>query len=200
MSPNPRLRLACVLALTLGARGLPPAAAQSTELSVAPWSGVGLDGALEALGHEVTGTPVLTGAELTYGHVLFAGVSAGVGVGGMYVHRGGTVAGERFTAEAWRLYLAPELSYRLAGGWRVRAGVEVRTSADLAAFDARYADNVRPHLRLGGDYRLGERLAVTAALSRLLGDPAAIANLVDPGRSLRLGVRYRLTGPQPDPS
>ena len=168
-----------------------PAAAQPPGLAAAAWTGAGLDGRLDALGREVTGVPVMTGAELSYHLALPADFSGGLGLGGMYVRREGSLGEERFTAEAWRFTVAPELGYRLTEQLRLRAGVEVRSAADLAAFDTRSVDNVRTHVRLAGDLRLNGCLAVTATVSRLVGDAGDIGNLVDPGRSFRLGLRHR---------
>ena len=182
---------AAALTLWLWGCSFGPAAAQQTGLAAAAWTGAGLDGHLDALGREVTGVPVMTGAELSYHLALPADFSGGLGLGGMYVRREGSLGEERFTAEAWRFTVAPELGYRATEQLRFRAGVEIRSAADLAAFDTRFEDNVRTHLRLAGDVRLNGCLAVTAAVSRLLGDTGDIGNLVDPGRSIRLGLRHR---------
>ena len=170
------------------------ASAQDSGLSANAWTGAGLDGPLDALGYEVTGTPVLAGAELAYRLPIAAGLSGGLGLGGMYVRRAGSLDGEDFAATAWRLTVAPDIGYRAGERLGLRAGVEVRSAADLAAFDPRLEDNVRTHVRLGGDYRLGARLSLTAAVSRLLGATADVANLSDPGRTVRLGLRHVLSG------
>ena len=188
--PLPYRRPAAV-AVALGICCL--AAAQSSGLSASTWAGAGLDGRLDALGYEVTGVPVMTGAELAYDVSLPADFSGGLALGGMYVRRDGHLEDERFTARAWRFTVSPELGYRASDQLRLRAGVEIRSAADVAAFDLRFEDNVRAHLRLGGDYALTDGLAVTAAVSRLIGDGGDIDNLVDPGRSVRLGLRHRLT-------
>ena len=172
--------------------------AQDRGLSAAAYTGAGLDGRLEALGYEVTGVPLLAGAELTYRLPLAGRLSGGLGLGGMYVRRAGQLGRERFEATAWRFTVAPALGYRATERLGLQAGVEVRNSADVAAFDLRSEDNVRTHVRLAGDYQLGASLALTAAVSRLLGDPGDIANLADPGRTVRLGLRHRLSPPKPE--
>lgn len=182
--------LTALLCLMTTQRARAQSATPGQGFSVSAYAGAGLDGSLEALGREVTGLPVLAGAELTYRHVVAAGFSGGLAVGGMHVRRDGRLGEERFSATAWRLTVAPELGYRASERLFVSAGAEIRSAADLLAFDARYEDNVRTHVRLGGDYRLGARVTLTAAVSRLVGSPADIINLVDPGRSVRLGLRH----------
>lgn len=189
MPKRPRGAL-LALALALAAA---PAAAQQYGLSASAWTGAGLDGRLDALGREVTGVPLMTGAEVNYRLQLPADFTGGLGLGGMYVRRDGQLEGERFKATAWRFTVAPTLGYRASERLHLQAGVEVRSAADVAAFDIRSEDNVRTHLRLATDYRLNASLALTAAVSRLFGDPGDIANLVDPGRTVRLGLRHRLS-------
>lgn len=179
----------CLLAVAIAS----PASGQSTGLSADAWAGAGLDGRLEALGREVSGVPVMAGAEVSYHLPLPADFSAGLGLGGMYVRRDGRLEDERFDASALRFTVTPELGYAASRQLSLRAGLEIRNAADLSDFDVRREDNVRPYLRLGGDYRLRDGLALTATVSRLLGDAGDVDNLVDPGRSIRLGLRHCLS-------
>ena len=176
-----------------GASG-PAAVTRRATWSVSPWSGVGTGPRLVALGRPVTGTPWLLGADVAYARTLGRRWGLRLSAGGMHVRRAGRVGEDGYRASAWRLALTPEVTLRPSTSWQFGVGVEVRTAADLEAFELRAGRNVRPHARLEVSHPLSPRLAAAAVASALLsrrrGAVPDVTAFLDPGRSLRLGIRY----------
>ena len=179
------------------AQTLPRAAAAPTHVWAAEaWTGIGAGPRIEALGLPVTGATTLLGAEAYYGRRATPVLTVGVGVGGTYLRRGGSVGPDGYRAAAWRATLTPALDLAVTEAWTVDAGAEVRTAADLVDFHARADRNVRTRLLLRVRRRIGHHLdavlAVAEGFPRRREGRADVTHFLDPARSARLGLLYRL--------
>ena len=167
------------------------AAAQPPYWSAGLRVGLGLPAAVTALGERVSGTAALATVELRrdwhWGERWRAAASAGV----LYARRSGEIAGSGFTAEVWRVVVAPRLGRRLAPRLTAFAGAELRNAKDVADFDIRTENNLRADLRLDVDLAVGPRVGAVATFTQHFGESDRARYVVDPRQQARLGLRYR---------